>query len=89
MDINYDLLPEHIRSAMKRYIENRIAPGDFLMAVLSNDLMGAMGKADIINRRRIYDICCFLYNEAPATCWGSPEMVKRWLEGGKSEVLPD
>ena len=79
MSTNYDLLPEHIREAMKRYIENRIAPGDFLMAVLSNDLMGAISRADYINRDKIHDICCFLYNEAPADCWGSPEIVKQWL----------
>jgi len=87
--IDYTLLPAHIRGGMKRYIEGRTPPGGFLTAVLNNNLMEAMGRADRINRERLFDICNFLYNEAPAVCWGSPERVKRWLEGRKSEVLPD
>lgn len=127
--INYSRLPEHIRAEMKQYIENRVPPGDFLMAVLSNSLtddpIGAtsallvyaiyrsrstkrfkvtpeieravksaskrgrdlgdfivesFGRADFINRKRMFDIAGFLYNEAPARCWGSPEKVARWLQ---------
>jgi len=77
---NYNLLPEHIRDAMQRYIESRIPPGGFLTAVLNNDLAGAFARADHINRMHLYDIVRFLYNEAPSTCWGSPERVKRWLQ---------
>lgn len=77
---NYNLLPEHIRDAMQRYIESRIPPGGFLTAVLSNDLAEAFARADHINRMRLHDIVSFLYNEAPSTCWGSPERVKRWLQ---------
>ncbi len=80
---NYELLPEHIRGAMQRYIENRIEPGGFLTAVLSNDLMGAMARADNINRIELYSICNFIYNEAPSTCHGSPEKVRAWLKGEK------
>lgn len=77
---NYNLLPEHIRGAMQRYIESRIPPGSFSTAVLNNDLVGAFGYADTINRMQLYDIVSFLYNEAPSKCWGSPEKVKRWLQ---------
>jgi len=79
--LNYDILPEHMRGAMRRYIENRIAPGDFLTAVLNNDLMKSFALADHINRNRLHDFCYFLYNEAPAICYGSHEKVKAWLEG--------
>lgn len=80
---DYSLLPQHIRDAMQRYIEDRIQPGGFLTAVLSNDLAEAFARADHINRMRLHDIVRFLYNEAPSTCWGSPEKVKSWL--GKGE----
>ena len=76
---DYDRLPEHMRGVMQRYIENKIPPGGFLTAVLENDLAGAFGRADHINRHRIYDIVSFLYNEAPRACWGSPEAVTKWL----------
>ena len=78
MSIDYSRLPAHNRAGMQRYIEHGIAPGSFLSAVLSNDLMGALGKADEVNRAQIFDICVFLYNEAPAGCYGSAAKFKAW-----------
>lgn len=75
------LLPEHMRGAMQRYIENRIPPGSFLMAVLSNDLMDALGRADSVNRVRLRDIAVWLYNFSPSGCFGSVEKVRAWLQG--------
>lgn len=82
MDINYDLLPEHMRDGFRRYIEVGIPGGHFMTAVLSNDLMGAFGRADDINRAMMHNICAFLYNDAPRGCYGSPEHVKDWIAGG-------
>lgn len=85
MTINYEQLPEHIRGGMRRYIESGIEPGSFLTAVLCNDLMGALGKADEINRERLWDICAFLYNEAPSACFGSVEAFQSWVQRGGTE----
>ena len=86
-NVNWELVPEHIRGGLKRYIDNGIPPGSFLTAVLSNDLMEAFGCADYINRHRLFDIVSFLYGSAPAGCWGSPERVASWIErGGLSEA---
>ncbi|KKM04797.1 hypothetical protein LCGC14_1760650 [marine sediment metagenome] len=74
-----DLLPGHMRDGMRLYIENRIPPGSFLMAVLSNDLMDACCRADDINRHRLFDFCMWLYNHAPPACFGSRENVAAWL----------
>jgi hypothetical protein len=74
------LVPEHLRDAMVLYIEKGYQPGHFLTAVLENDLMEAMGRADNMSRDGLYGICQFLYNYAPAPCHGSPELVKRWME---------
>ncbi len=63
--INYELLPEHMREGMRRYIEKGAEVGSFLMAVLSNDLMEAAGRADHINLERLADYAHFLYNYAP------------------------
>jgi hypothetical protein len=71
-----DLAPLH------RYVQNRIEPGDFLMAVLCNDLKEACGRADSRNRRRIFEYVSWLWNEAPSTCWGSPAKVAAWLSRG-------
>lgn len=85
MTTNYEQLPGHIQGAMQRYIEKGIDPGSFLTAVLCNDLMGAMGKADEINRERLWDICCFVYNDAPSVCHGSIEAFQSWVHRGGLE----
>jgi hypothetical protein len=80
--IDYDaggLIPQHMRGAMQRYIENRIPPGSFLTAVLANDLMGALRRADHINRECLHDYGMWLANYAPPACYGSPEAVRAWL----------
>ena len=79
MCIDYTLVPEHCRDGLRRYFENRIPPGSFLTAVLSNDLMGAAGRADDVNRHRLLDYCTFLYSYAPRGSFGSPEAVRDWL----------
>ncbi len=81
--IDYGLLPEGLRGGMRLYIEDRTLPGSFLEAVLRNDLMGAFGCADDINRHRMFEIVGFLYNEIPSPAWGSREAVKSWLAGGE------
>ncbi len=82
MDINYNRLPEHMRDGFRLYIEHGIPGGSFMNAVLSNDLIGAFGRADDINRDRLFDTCCFLRNEAPAGCYGSPDRVREWIRDG-------
>lgn len=75
-----NLLPRHMRDGMRLYIENRIPPGSFLMAVLSNDLMDAFGRADDVNRHRLFDFYVWLYNYAPSGCYGSRENVTAWMK---------
>lgn len=80
--IDYSRLPEGLREGMRRYIERGVPTGRFLRLFLSNDLMGAMGHADDLNRYAFWPIAVFLFNEAPAACYGSPEKVKAWIEQG-------
>lgn len=78
MDIDYSILPEHCRGGMRRYVEDGLMPGDFLTAVLENNLVEAFARADDINIHRLFDYANFLYNELPISAWGSPEKVERW-----------
>lgn len=66
---------------LERYVRYRIPTGSFLHAVLTNDLMEAMAKADEENREDIYEICQYIYNNLPITCYGSPKAVSEWLQG--------
>tara|TARA_R110000737_G_scaffold246736_1_gene257023 strand:+ start:197 stop:442 length:246 start_codon:yes stop_codon:yes gene_type:complete len=70
-----------MREAARLYIENGIPPGSFMTAVICNDLFGALGKADELNRAMIWQWCNFFYNEAPAKCWGNREKMDAWVRG--------
>ena len=76
-------LPEHMQAGMVNYVLYGRC-GDFLTAVVSNDLMGALRKADDTNRNRLWDYGNFLHNFAPPDCFGSPEIVKNWKYAGGS-----
>jgi hypothetical protein len=75
-----DRVPSHTIGGLDRYVEHHIEPGSFLRCVLENDLRGAMGHADSINRFALFDIVAYVYNCCPYDCWGSREAVEKWLE---------
>jgi hypothetical protein len=50
------------------------------MAVLENNLIEAVGRADMINGASIAAIVGYCYNELPRDCWQSPAAVKAWLD---------
>lgn len=80
--IDYSGLPSHIQGGARRYVEQGIPPGSFLTAIITNDLLEACGRADDINRERIFDIVKWFYNEAPTGCWKSAENMRQWCEAG-------
>jgi len=82
MNPDYSKLPEHMRAGAKLWIENGIATGGFLCAVIENNLKEAFVCADDINLARMRDIVGFFYDEAPGGCWGSPEKAKEWRKVG-------
>ena len=71
---------KQIKESLKRYVEHHISPGSFLRAVLENDLMEAMGRADYENSQILKEICQYVYSEIPLVCWGSKEKVENWLK---------
>ena len=77
---DYALIPEYTMESLRAYIDAGRPTGGFLEAMLSNDLSRAVGNADSNNLNAIAAIVCWLYNEAPSDCWGSPERVGQWLK---------
>ena len=71
--------PDVIES-IRLYVEHGCDPGDFLTAVLENNLKEALGRADDYNRETIFDIVGYCYNEIPSVCWGSPVKIKACVE---------
>lgn len=76
----YPGVPDHTRGAIERYVFDRYEPGSFLTAVLCNDLMAAVARADSQNYMALKEICQFIYNEVPSSAWGSPKNVANWLD---------
>jgi len=71
----------HAGKSLWRWIDKRTDPGDFLTAVLCNDLTKAVSKADDRNVKLIPNYVRLLYNFAPAGCWGDDETVDNWRHG--------
>ena len=79
--IKYELLPEHLRGGVERWIEHGVRPGGFLWAVIDNDLLAALGHADDdMTRADIRKISLWFHWEAPSGCHGAPEITARWRE---------
>jgi hypothetical protein len=71
---------QDIKDSLRRYVEQGIAPGGFLLAVLSNNLMEAIGRADEYNLQSLRAICGHVYCKLPAGCHGSELKVNEWLK---------
>jgi hypothetical protein len=84
-DGEYAVIPAHMREAILAYVERGRLMGDFLRAVVSNDLSGAVGRADAQNLPLLPVYVRWFYNRAPAGCHGSPDAVKAWIEEGGLE----
>ena len=80
-------MPEHTKEALENYFKYAWEPGSFCMAVLCNDLHGAVRKADHINKKCIPEIVMWLEMNAPYGSYGKPELVATWLQ--KNEYYED
>jgi len=76
-------IPDRMMGGIRRYIDEKIKPGEFLTAVICNDLAEAVGQADDENINNLPAYVSYFYNLAPAICHGSKKKMDEWLEGGK------
>lgn len=76
-----DACPADIREELDRWGRGQQPweSGSFLTAVLQNDLVTALGKADPTNLRALPAIVSYCYNYLPPDSWGSKENHDRWL----------
>ena len=72
-------VPWGLRAGLIEYIAARRPTGHFLRAVLSNDLREACARGDPVSCAHLSELVFFLFNYAPAHCWGSADHVDRWL----------
>jgi len=88
--------PPAILMGLEAYFVEFRPPGEFLRAVLENNLMEAFNRADTWSASAMADIAAAIYNEAPAYIpnpppmaspadvltkpHGDPGNVRRWLQ---------
>jgi len=82
------LLPR-IKDAIDRHVVTGGHCGDFVTAVLENNLKEAFVRADDHNAAHMKDIVAYCYYEIPSTAWGSPEAVAKWRELGGTKGLAE
>ena len=80
-------IPPHMHAGIRRYVVDRRPGGNFLTALLENNLKEAVVRADPQNLAAIADWARLLYNFVPSACQGSPAKVHAWLEGGPTARL--
>lgn len=80
MSVDYSYLPEHMQEGARLYVEHGVRPGDFLTAVICNNFAEAFSRADDVNLDYMQEWARWLWTEAPAMCWGSPQKVKEWCD---------
>ena len=73
-------IPKRMMPGIRRYIEDHVRPGDFLCAVIQNNLQNAYSLADEENQRNLPAYIKYFYNEAPAPCHGSAKRLGEWLK---------
>jgi len=75
----YCRIPEHVLASVYGFVEHRQAPGHFLTCVLTNDLFGAVGRADKESGAALRELVVFLHMEVRSDAFGSPQKVREWL----------
>lgn len=78
----YSSLPMHMQDGARLYVERGIEPGGFMRAVLENNFVSALQRADDINKRNLPEWAAWLVFDCPFTAWGSENKVRRWIKIG-------
>lgn len=75
-------IPDHLHHSLRAYLEHGRIPGTFLIAVLANDLAGAIYSANPEALSALRSIITFLSETAPDEAWGTPERLAKWEQRG-------
>lgn len=74
------MLPLSTVETMKAYLFEGRPTGDFMRAVMNNDLHQSLARADDFNIHALPWIVAFLVNYFPRCAWGDEQSVSAWLK---------
>lgn len=86
---NYKHIPPAILEGLTRYAEEGVPTGEFLQAVIANDFLMAVGRADIMSMRGLPAIACYVYQELPSRCHGSRAVYRAWIHHFNAKTKGD
>ena len=78
----FQSVPSQMHASFHRWVCWGLPPGDFLQAVISNDLFGAAALADDHNRHALWIWVRLFHNACPASCFGSQARMIEWNKKG-------
>ena len=78
-------LPSHLKDVVHGYVYEGLRPGHFLTCVITNDLFGAVARADENSAQYLTHIVKYFYNKLPGKCYGSKERMEEWLSMNELE----
>ena len=70
----------YLQRGIERWVHLGIPPGDFLKAVICNDLRMAVMYADDTNRECLVGTTLWFYNNVPSLSWGNLKNAIAWQE---------
>ena len=83
------MTPNEAKARLQDFQTKRQHPGGCLHAVLTNDLFGAVRKADETSEKNLVAIAKHVWAEMPGNIWGSPEKVALHLQGPQPKPTGD
>lgn len=76
-------LPEQMQFSFAHWVFFGVnIGGNFMNAIISNDLVEAYGRADLGNQAAMQIYATWLYNDAPRGSWGDKDTLSKWAEAG-------
>lgn len=74
-----------VRDELRLYVEDKLQPGDFVLAMLEGDLEKAMFRADSHNLKHLKLIYRWVRNNVHPAMSGCVDKVDEWLTSGEEE----
>lgn len=76
----YSAIPPRLRDALIRYVVYHTPTGGFLQAVLQNNLLAAVNRADDVSLQVLPELTNWVAAVPPLAAKGSYEAYKAWTE---------
>jgi len=82
------VIPKSVQDEIDRHVEQGCPCGDFVTAILDNDLQEAFQRADDHNLAYMKEIVTYMYAHTPAACQGSKLKRRAWQSHQGLASLP-